>query len=302
MEWTITEKDVSLKDVTGVEGLILRMDRALRAGGTPIEGFRFLNSSAEMFRYSQEIEKEVLARPAGACLYTGFQVPDKLLAESRKYQRLIRAGVKVVAFGQGMLPESPDGLGELWTPLEANNRALENQWFLVSSAPVPIAFVGWETSPEPLFGRGGLTAPGKQFKGFATNDERVVHAVIAHLESVRAKATREFAQPGAGRKTNRIMAITRMDDAPEYAAVRSRASAMAVPIGGCVVLFEISAASYLVSPYPEENRQQWIKTLREPELRRLGAFPFGEAALRHTLRRSRRRGHLAHHPRLQAPG
>ena len=205
MEWTITDKDVSSQDVTGVEGLILRMDRELRAGGTPIEGFRFLNSSAEMFRYSQEIEKEVRASPAGACLYTGFQVPEKLLAESRKYQRLIHAGVTVVAFGQGMLPESPDGLAEIWTPLEPDNRALENQWFLVSSSPVPIAFVGWETSPEPLFGRGRLTAPGKQFKGFATNDDRVVHAVIAHLESVRAKATKPFAQPDNGRKTNRIM-------------------------------------------------------------------------------------------------
>ena len=187
MHWAITEEDMSPRDATGVEGLIIRMEKELRADGTPIEGFRFLNSSAKMLRYSREIEKEVRASPTGACLYTGFQATDKLLAESRTYHRLLRAGVKVAAFGEGVMPETPDRLEDIWTPLERNTRALENQWFLVSSAPAPIAFIGWETSPETLFGKGGLTAPGKQFKGFVTNDVRVVHAVITHLESVSCR-------------------------------------------------------------------------------------------------------------------
>ena len=275
MHWAITEEDMSPRDATGVEGLIIRMEKELRADGTPIEGFRFLNSSAKMLRYSREIEKEVRASPTGACLYTGFQATDKLLAESRTYHRLLRAGVKVAAFGEGVMPETPDRLEDIWTPLERNTRALENQWFLVSSAPAPIAFIGWETSPETLFGKGGLTAPGKQFKGFVTNDVRVVHAVITHLESVRAGNSRsQVAQ--AAPEVKRIMAVTRMDDAPEYAAVRSRASSIAATNEGGVVLFEISAASYLVSPYPEENRRQWVRTLREPELRRLGRSPLAK--------------------------
>ena len=85
MHWAITEEDMSPRDATGVEGLIIRMEKELRADGTPIEGFRFLNSSAKMLRYSREIEKEVRASPTGACIYTGFQATDKLLAESRRY-------------------------------------------------------------------------------------------------------------------------------------------------------------------------------------------------------------------------
>ena len=60
---------------------------------------------------------------------------------------------------------------------------------------------------------------------------------------------------------------------PEYAGVRSCAARLVAPERGEVVPFEISPASYLVSPYPEENRRQWIRTLQEPELRRLGRSP-----------------------------
>ena len=278
MEWTITDEDVSGSDPTGVEGLIQRMDQELRGDGTPIEGFRFLNSSTEMYRYSQEIEKELLARPGKGTLYTGFQVPEKLMAKTGKYLDLIRSGTKVTAFGQGAMPETGGLLKETWVPLDPDTRALENQWFLVSPAPSPIVFVGWETSPGNLFGKGRLTSPGKQFKGFITNDERVLRSVIAHLDSVRARvAGPVMREPGGaqepGGETKRIMAVTRMDDAPEYAAVRFKASNMAADNEGGVVLFEMTAASYLVSPYPEENRRQWIRTLREPELRRLGRSP-----------------------------
>ena len=272
MKWSIIESDVSVKDASGVEGLIERMERELRGGGTPIEGFRFLNDSDEMLSFSREIEKEVRDSPSGADLYSGFQTADKLMEESNRYRLLVRAGVKLAAFGQCQMPEPADGLQGIWTPLDRNIRALENQWFLVSSHPSPIAFVGWETSKEALFGEGGLSAPGKQFKGFVTNDCRVVHAIISHLESVRARVSRTRSE-SVDDPVRRVMAVTRMDDSPQYAAVRSCAAGMAVDNDGDVVLFEISAASYLVSPYPEENRRQWIRTLREPELRRLGRSP-----------------------------
>ena len=272
MEWTITDKDILLRDFSGVEGLIERMDRELRNGGTPIEGFRFLSDASEMLDFSREIEHEVRDSPDGADLYAGFQCAARLEGEAARYRRLVRAGVRVVAFGHGPLDPAPDGLHGIWTALPRNTRALENQWFLVSSHPTPIAFIGWETSPDKMFGLGGISVPGKQFRGFATNDCRVVHAVIAHLESVRAREARQSNSTGHDRY-RRVIAITAMDDSKEYEAVRSCACGLAAAQGGEVVLFEISAASYLVSPYPEENRRQWIRTLGEPELRRLGRSP-----------------------------
>ncbi len=272
MDWTISENDILLKDFSGVEGLIERMDRELRDGGTPIEGFRFLTDANEMLAFSREIEREIRASPSRADLYAGFQNADRLFSEAHRYRLLVRAGVRVTAFGQCRLESPPKGLEGAWTPLERNIRALENQWFLVSSNPAPIAFVGWETSPEKMFGLGGISSPGKRFRGFITNDCRVVHSIIAHLESVRARA----ALAGEGEFENRVrrvLAVTSLDDSPEYAAVRSCAAGLAAAEGGEVVLFEISAASYLVSPYPEENRRQWIRTLQEPELRRLGRSP-----------------------------
>ena len=272
MEWSITESDILMRDFSGVEGLIERMDKDLRSGGTPIEGFRFLSDATKMLDFSREIEREVRDSPNGADLYVGFQAAERLFGEAKRYRRMIRAGVKLSAFGQRQLEEPPEGLESAWTPVERNTYALENQWFLVSSHPAPIALIGWETSPENMFGVGGISSPGKQFRGFITNDFRVVHAVIAHLESVRARAARQ-GQRSERAKVRRVMAVTKLDDSPDYAVVRTCATEMAAAVGGEVVLFEISAASYLVSPYPEENRRQWIRTLGEPELRRLGRSP-----------------------------
>ena len=272
MEWTITEKDILLRDFSGVEGLIERMDKELRGGGTPIEGFRFLRDANEMLDFSREIEAEARGSPSGADLYVGFQTAERLLGEGDRYRQLVREGVKVAAFGQFNLESVPQGLEGMWTHLERNTHALENQWFLVSSHPAPIAFIGWETSPEKMFGVGGMSSPGKQFRGFITNDCRVVHAIIAHLESVRARVARQGERSANG-VARRVLAVTKLDDSPEYAVVRNCASEMAGAVGGEVVLFEISAASYLVSPYPEENRRQWIRKLGAPELRRLGRSP-----------------------------
>ena len=272
MEWTITESDILLRDFSGVEGLIERMEMELRGGGTPIEGFRFLSDVNEMLEFSREIEREIRDNPKRADLYAGFQNADRFLLRANRYRRLVHDGVRVIAFGQDPLDPPPEGLEGTWTPLPREIHALENQWFLVSTHPSPIAFVGWETSPEKMFGVGGISAPGKQFRGFITNDGRVVHAVVAHLESVRAKVVRS-GEAGCGGRVRRVLAVTSLDDSPEYAAVRTCATGLAAADDGEVVLFEITAASYLVSPYPEENRRQWIRTLGEPELRRLGRSP-----------------------------
>ena len=281
MEWMITADDLASRDVTGVESLITRMERELRGDGSPIEGFRFLNSPTEMLEFSREIETEVQGSPMEADLYVGFQRGDKLLGESRRYRELQQAGVRLAAYGEGSLPKALTGLGDTWTPLDRNIHTLENQWFLVSSSPSPIAFIGWEISSESVFGIGGLSAPGKEFKGFVTDDRRIVHAVIAHLESVRAGAAPAPEAPHSGR----ILAVTSIDDSPEYAVLRSRAADLAEEGGGEVVLFELSAASYLVSPYPEENRRNWIRVLGEREL-----LLFGRASVARQLEWLRSRG------------
>ena len=72
MEWAITDNDILLRDFSGVEGLIERMEQELRNGGTPIEGFRFLSDAAEMLDFSREIEREIRDSPNGADLYAGF--------------------------------------------------------------------------------------------------------------------------------------------------------------------------------------------------------------------------------------
>ena len=281
MEWSITADDLATRDATGVEGLIVRMEQELRGAGPPIEGFRFLNSPKEMLEFSREIETEVLGSPTVADLYVGFQNVDKLQGESRRYRELKQAGVRLATYGAGSLPETLTDLKDTWTLLGENNHALENQWFLVSSSPSPIAFIGWEVSPRSVFGTGRLSAPGKEFKGFVTDDRRIVHAVIAHLQSVRAGTASASEPPHAGR----IMAITSIDDSPEYAVLRSRAADLAEEGGGEVVLFELSAASYLVSPYPEENRRKWIRVLGEREM-----FIFGRASLAQQLETLRSRG------------
>ena len=101
MEWEITREDLSHPEKTGVVRLIERMERELRNGGIPIEGFQFLNSPLEMLRFSREIEEEALEHPDGAVLYVGFQNSDKLLGEQRRYRRMLEAGVQVIGFGEG---------------------------------------------------------------------------------------------------------------------------------------------------------------------------------------------------------
>jgi DICT domain-containing protein len=283
MDWTITEEDFTSDDPTGVGGFVKRMEYELRGDEPPLEGFHFMNSPIEMLRFSREIEDEVRANPQDADLYVGFQTADKLIGETNRYQRLVKQGAKVVAFGQGIPPEAAADCEVEWISLERDTRALENQWYLVSSKPTPIAFVGWETSPEDQFAVGGLSAPGKMFRGFATSDLRVVKGMLAHLESIRnTKTELQESQITLENQLKtpirRVMAITEMNDSKPLDELRSRATDVAISHGADVVLFEMSAASYLVSPYPEDyglpfvedRRENWLKVLNESELNRFG--------------------------------
>ena len=102
MEWTITKSDRTSEDPSGVDGFVQRMDKELRAGGSPIEGFRILESGLEMLWITREIENEVLQNPEeNNRLYVGFQNSTKLNIENRRYEMLKKAGIDVVGFGEG---------------------------------------------------------------------------------------------------------------------------------------------------------------------------------------------------------
>jgi len=181
MEWAITREDKLHAGKNAVAQFIERMERELRNGGTPIEGFQFLNSPLEMLRFSREIEEEILSQPEGANLYVGFQNTEKLLAERQRYRRILEAGVKMVGFGEGPAPDFLRGTDAEWVSLSRDHHLLVNQWFLVSTAPVPLAFVGWETSADHRFGIGGVSKPGKTFEGFVTADPRIISALVEYL-------------------------------------------------------------------------------------------------------------------------
>ncbi|MCY4364819.1 MAG: hypothetical protein OXE17_01120 [Chloroflexi bacterium] len=316
MEWAITKSDLSHDDKSGVVRFVERMERELRNGGTPIEGFQFLNSPLEMLRFSREIEEEILANPDGADLYVGFQNSDKLAGERIRYRQIVDAGVRLTGFGVGAAPDFLQGAHARWASLKPDRRLLVNQWFLVSSNPVPIAFVGWETSPEDRFGKGGITGEGKGFEGFVTADPRVITALVEYLDHVFEGANKpgdDVADPPCelpecllteveddavpvmmGRDhsslvldapVRRILAITDLHGSPEFNGLRGWATELAIANASQLVLYEMSAASYLVSPYPEDHRKQWQRILSWRDL-----LPLGRAPLARQLARIQARG------------
>ena len=316
MEWAITREDRSHPEKSGVVRFIKRMERELRNGGTPIEGFQFLNSPLEMLRFSREIEEEVLAQPEGADLYVGFQNSEKLLGERHRYHRILDAGVRMVGFGAGKAPDFLADTSAEWVSLPVDRHLLVNQWFLVSANPLPIAFVGWEISPEEQFGIGGLCQEGKSFEGFVTSDPRVITALVEYLDHVREGANKpedEVADPVCelppelkmeaeddsvpvmmGRDhsalrldvpVRRILAVTDLHGSSEFNRLRGWATELAIANASQLVLFEMSAASYLVSPYPEDHRRQWQRILTWRDL-----LPLGRAPLARQLARIQARG------------
>ena len=167
-------------DPTGVAALLEAAQHAV--GGEPIVGTRFLHDAHQMLRSTREIEASVTA--VDATLWVGFQRAEVFLREYDVYRDLTGQGTTVVAFGEGV-PEGTDELPNFtWVELPANRYALENQWFLVVREPEPLAFVGFETSPEPVRGSGNATSPAKSWDGFVSSDPRLVELVIDHLESV----------------------------------------------------------------------------------------------------------------------
>lgn len=156
-------------------------------GDTRLAGTSFTYDAREMLHATREIEA-TLAN--GGRLWVGFQNAAKLEHESTRYARITSSGAQVVAFGTGV-PQLPADLELRWIGVEPSTDRLENQWFLVTTEPEPIAFVSWEVSEPERFGQGGIGDPEKRFVGFVSQDPRVIDALVSHLDlAARAGAVR----------------------------------------------------------------------------------------------------------------
>jgi hypothetical protein len=167
---------------TALVELLGRVEREL---GGPLTGTRFVYDARDMLTATREIEAAV--RGSGTVLFVGFQRAEKADGEAGVYRDLVEGGVRVVGFGTG----EPRGVpGIRWVALPEDPAALQNNWFLATEEPEPIAFVGFETSPPELFGRVGVTDPNRTWAGFVSDDRRLVHALTSHLATLSGEARR----------------------------------------------------------------------------------------------------------------
>jgi hypothetical protein len=276
MDWQLRRDEGTAADPHGLRALLGRLEAELATGGARLSGFTFLQDSRRMLAFSRQIERALLDAGAPGPLYVGFQNADKLHGETARYRRLRARGVRTLAFGEGAPTVRGAESVEAWTALAPDHARLENQWFLVSQTPAPIAFVGWEVSDDALWGRFGVTAEGKRFTGFVSEDERVVQAVIAHLDRVRDGQT-----PSAAGRPRSIGAhllalqprtiLTVVDNGRRSFLRRSLPAIVdgAAEARASLLLYDITAASYLVDPYPHGERD-WRRPLDPPTLRSLG--------------------------------
>lgn len=273
MDWRLKDSDVNAVDEHGIGGFLKRLEMAAASGGGSLKGFRFLQDASEMLRFTREIEGEIINVGASGPLYVGFQNAGKLEKEAGRYRRMRANGVTVYGFGEGDPPnEWVDGLAD-WTALEPDHSLLQNQWLLVTTAPRPIAFVGWEVSPDEIWGRGGISSSGKTFTGFVSDDERAVAAILAHFEGVRLGRASDESSDGQiadlirDSRPRRIMALADEGERPFLTRALPEISEAGGEIGADIYLYDLSAASYLVSPYPDDD-DRWKKPQTSQALRR----------------------------------
>ncbi len=135
-----------------------------------------------MLRTTRDIERA----STGGRLLVGFQAAAKFDVEAERYRALLAAGTQVVAWAAGSHAEGL-GLDDLdYRALPADTRRLENQWFLVSDSPEPLAFVSYELGDAKAFGIGGAASPGKRFVGFVSDDADVIDLLIRTLLPIGA--------------------------------------------------------------------------------------------------------------------
>lgn len=177
MDWAYPRPSLEVSDASGVAVVIDRL--ASETDGPPLRGTRILYTYREMIEATREVEEAVAD---GDELLVGFQVPEKLNNEHATYAALAERGVRLVLFGAG--PGEPPEGDVRWVEVPMDRAALENQWFLVATGSVEIAFVGYDISDADSFGVGGISDPARRFVGFVTDDARIVSSLRGALMEV----------------------------------------------------------------------------------------------------------------------
>ena len=156
--------------------------RLAEALGRAPDATRFTYDPRAMLRTTRDIERA----SSGGRLLVGFQAAAKFDVEAERYRALLAAGTQVTAWAAGPRAEG-HGLDDLdYRALPADTRRLENQWFLVTDSPEPLAFVSYELGDAAMFGVGGAASPGKRFVGFVSDDPDVVNFLIRTLLPIGA--------------------------------------------------------------------------------------------------------------------
>jgi len=138
----------------------------------------FTHDTREMLRITRRVET---AAKTGMLL-AGFQTASKFDLEAPRYKELVSTGTRVTVWGTSRPSTAVEGVE--YREVESGTRKLENQWFLISDAPEPIAFVSWEIGDPTTFGLGGAAAEGKRFVGFVSDDPEVVDALVQALSHI----------------------------------------------------------------------------------------------------------------------
>ena len=259
-----TEMDWTYPAGAGDSGIFEIGRRLAEALGRAPDATRFTYDPRAMLRTTRDIERA----STGGRLLVGFQAAAKFDVEAERYRALLAAGTQVVAWAAGSHAEGL-GLDDLdYRALPADTRRLENQWFLVTDSPEPLAFVSYELGDATTFGIGGAASPGKRFVGFVSDDADVVNLLIRTLLPIGApppparpvtpsasaldlvKASEVLlAEPGAAAAADAgagtvVVAVGRGADRPAFIA----ALALARRDGRAMVIVDRSAEGF-VSPY-----------------------------------------------------
>jgi hypothetical protein len=156
--------------------------RLAEALGRAPDATRFTYDPRAMLRTTRDIERAA----TGGRLLVGFQAAAKFDVEADRYRALLAAGTRVTAWAAGQRAQG-HGLDDLdYRALPPDSRRLENQWFLVTDSPEPLAFVSYELGDPTMFGVGGAASPGKRFVGFVSDDADVVDLLIRTLLPIGA--------------------------------------------------------------------------------------------------------------------
>lgn len=148
--------------------------RLAEALGRAPDVTRFTYDPRDMLRATREIERSA----RGGRLIVGFQTADKLRVEADRYADLLSGGTNVTVWAIGPRPEHPGLAGLDYRSIPPDTHRMQNQWFLLSDGPEPLAFVSYELGDPAIFGVGGAATPGKRFVGFVSDDPRVVDLLV----------------------------------------------------------------------------------------------------------------------------